>query len=104
MYAIIQTSGRQYQVSAGDIIKVDSIDTPEGETIEFDQVVLLQDDKQTIVGSPLVANAKVQAEVIEHSRDKKINIIKFKRRKHHLKRMGFRADITKLKITQILAN
>ena len=102
MDAIIETSGRQYSIKAGDTIKVDSVDAATGSNIELDKVVLLKKGDSVQVGSPVVAGAKVVAEVLEHGKDKKVKIIKFKRRKHHMKTMGYRHSFTKLQIKEII--
>ena len=102
MDAIIETSGRQYSVKPGDTIKVDSINAATGSDIEFDKVVLLNNGENIQVGTPCVSGAKVVAHVLEHGKDKKIKIVKFKRRKHHMKTMGYRHSFTKLQIKEII--
>jgi large subunit ribosomal protein L21 len=101
MYAIIQTGGKQYKVAEGTELKVESLTADEGAVVEFDQVLLVANGDAVQVGAPMIKGAKVAAEVITHGRRKKIEILKFKRRKHHMKRMGHRQNFTKIKITKI---
>ena len=101
MYAVIKTGGKQYRVSEGDILKVEKLDAEQGSTVDFDQVLMVADGDDIKIGAPLVEGSKVSATIEEHGRGKKIEIIKFKRRKHHMKRMGHRQAYTKLKITGI---
>ncbi|MCF6767765.1 50S ribosomal protein L21 [Thiotrichales bacterium 19S11-10] len=103
MYAVIQTGGKQYKVAEGAMLKVEKIEKGIGETVEFDQVLMLSTGDELKVGSPHVKGAKVVAEVIEQARDKKVKIIKFRRRKHHMKQQGHRQYYTALKIKSIKA-
>ncbi len=101
MYAVIKTGGKQYRVSEGDTLRVEKLDTSAGETIEFDQVLAVGEGADLKVGTPFVAGGKVTATVREQGRGKKVEIIKFRRRKHHMKRMGHRQSYTELEITGI---
>ncbi len=101
MYAIIATGGKQYRVQQGDHIKIEKLAGDPGDKIEFDQVLLLADGEEVTIGTPYVEGSKVTAEVEEQARGKKIEIIKFKRRKHHMKRLGHRQYYTQVKITDI---
>jgi len=101
MYAVIKTGGKQYRVSEGDTLRVEKLDTSAGETIEFDQVLAVGEGADLKVGTPFVAGGKVTATVREQGRAKKVEIIKFRRRKHHMKRMGHRQSYTELEITGI---
>lgn len=103
MQAVIKTGGKQYRVNPGDVLKVEKLDAEEGGQVEFDQVLLISGDAGVTVGNPLISGAKVTASVLEHGRGKKIRIIKFKRRKHHLKRQGHRQYYTKIQIADISA-
>ncbi|MCF6337366.1 LSU ribosomal protein L21p [hydrothermal vent metagenome] len=103
MYAVIKTGGKQYKVSEGATLKVEKIDADEGATVELDQVLMVVDGDNVNVGSPLVAGGKVTATIKSHGRGKKIEIIKFRRRKHHRKQMGHRQSYTELQITGIQA-
>lgn len=101
MYAVIKSGGKQYRVAEGQTLKLEKLEVATGETIEFDEVLLVVNGETANVGAPLVAGAKVTAEVISHGRAKKVNIIKFRRRKHHMKRQGHRQWFTEVKITGI---
>ena len=101
MYAVIATGGKQYRVQKGDQIKVEMLDGDPGSKVEFDQVLLLADGEKVTIGTPFVKGSKVTGEVEAQARAKKIEIIKFKRRKHHMKRMGHRQYYTQVKITGI---
>jgi len=103
MYAVIKTGGKQYKVSEGATLKVEKINADEGATVELDQVLMVVDGDNVNVGSPLVVGGKVTATVKSHGRGKKIEIIKFRRRKHHRKQMGHRQSYTELQITGIQA-
>jgi large subunit ribosomal protein L21 len=103
MYAVIQTGGKQYRVSEGDTLKVEKLDAEEGANVDFDRVLMVADGDAVSVGAPFIEGGKVTAEVKAHGRAKKVNIIKFRRRKHHLKRQGHRQWFTELKITGISA-
>ncbi|MES9906654.1 MAG: 50S ribosomal protein L21 [Sedimenticola sp.] len=104
MYAVIQTGGKQYRVSEGDTLKVEKLNNEEGAAIELDKVLMVADGEDIKVGTPYVDGGKVAATVKSHGRGKKIKIIKFKRRKHHLKRQGHRQWYTELEITGISAS
>ena len=101
MYAVFATGGKQYRAAAGDVIKVEKLDAEEGATVELDQVMLVSDGDEVVVGEPLVKGGKVTATVRGHGRGDKVEIVKFKRRKHHLKRQGHRQAYTELEITDI---
>ena len=101
MKAVIQFQNKQYLVEADQEILVDRIETAVGEKLEISDVLLLLDDKKTDVGTPNVAGSKVVAEVIEHSRGKKIRVATYKSKSKYRRVKGFRADQTKLKIISI---
>lgn len=101
MYAVIQTGGKQYRVAKGDVIRVEKLPVEVGQSIDFDQVLMLSDGEKQQLGQPLVSGAKVKGEVLEQKRAKKLFILKFKRRKHHMKRQGHRQSYTAVRITDI---
>ncbi len=101
MYAVIKTGGKQYRVKAGDTLKIEELLAEVGSTVDFSEVLMIADGDNITCGKPFILNAVVQAEVIEHARHKKIKIIKFRRRKHHMKQMGHRQNYTQVKITAI---
>lgn len=103
MYAVIQTGGKQYRVSEGDTLKVEKLSADEGASLDLEKVLMIADGDNIKVGTPYVDGGKVTATVKSHGRGKKVNIIKFKRRKHHLKRQGHRQWFTELEITGISA-
>ena len=101
MYAVIKTGGKQYRVAKDQIISIETLVGEPGQSIDFEEILMIADGDKIQVGSPLVSGAKVSGEVIEHGRHKKVEILKFKRRKHHMKRQGHRQGFTKVKITDI---
>lgn len=101
MYAVIKTGGKQYRVKEGDVIKLETLPGDVGSQIEFSDVLMITDGDAATVGAPFINNALVKAEVLAHGRHKKIKIIKFRRRKHHMKQMGHRQNFTQVKITAI---
>ncbi|ASK35085.1 50S ribosomal protein L21 [Alloalcanivorax mobilis] len=101
MYAVIKTGGKQYRVEEGDTLRVEKLEVATGESVDFDQVLLVADGDNVQVGQPLLAGAKVTAEVVEQGRHKKIKIVKFRRRKHYRKQQGHRQWYTAVKITGI---
>lgn len=103
MYAVIVTGGKQYKVAQGEYLKIEKLEVATGESVTFDKVLLVADGDNVNIGAPVVAGAKVTAEVINQGRHDKIRIIKFRRRKHHMKRQGHRQWYTEIKITGISA-
>ena len=104
MYAVFETGGKQYRASAGDLLKVEKLDTENGASVTFDRVMLVNNDGQVPVGPPTVANASVTAEVVDAERkDKKILIFKMKRRKTYRLKKGHRQRHSIVKITGINA-
>jgi len=101
MYAVIKTGGKQYKVSQGDVLRVEKLTAAEGDTVSFDQVLMIADGGDVKVGNPLIDGSSVTASVKKHGRGKKIEIIKFRRRKHHRKQMGHRQSYTEVEITAI---
>ena len=103
MYAVIQTGGKQYRLSAGDTVRVETLDAEEGASVEFDNILMVADGDNIKLGTPYIEGGKVVAKVKAHGRHKKIEIIKFNRRKHYDKRTGHRQNYTELEITDIQA-
>ncbi len=101
MYAVIKTGGKQYRVTQGETLRIESLDANAGDAIEFDQVLMVGEGSDVRIGTPLVDGSKVTATVKSHGRGKKVEIIKFRRRKHHMKRMGHRQNFTEVEITGI---
>jgi len=103
MYAIIKTGGKQYRVKEGDIIKVEKIKGKPGDIITFDDVLLIKKEESTIVGTPKIESAKVEAKIISQERDKKILIYKYTHRKGFSKRRGHRQSFSQLKVEKIIS-
>ena len=103
MYAVIQTGGKQYRVAEGDTLRIEKIPAEEGATVELDKVLMVADGDAVRVGQPYLDGGKVTATVKSHGRAKKVTIIKFRRRKHHMKHQGHRQWFTELTITGISA-
>jgi len=101
MYAVIKTGGKQYRVEEGDTLRVEKIEVATGESVDFDQVLLVADGDEVRIGQPLLDGAKVTGEVVEQGRHKKIKVVKFRRRKHYRKQQGHRQWYTAVKITGI---
>ena len=101
MYAVIKTGGKQYRVAEGDTLKIEDLNVEVGENVSFLQVLMISKDDKLTVGTPFIDGGVVTAEVLANGRHKKIKIIKFRRRKHHMKRMGHRQNFTQVKITSI---
>ncbi|KTD61581.1 50S ribosomal protein L21 [Legionella spiritensis] len=101
MHAVIKTGGKQYRVKEGDVLKIELLPDEVGNEVTFSEVLMLTEGDKTTCGTPLIKKAVVKAEVLEHARHKKVKIIKFRRRKHHMKQMGHRQYYTQVKITAI---
>ncbi len=103
MYAVIVSGGKQHRVTEGETLKLEKIDAATGDTVEFDQVLMVGGGDDVKIGTPVVDGGKVTAEVLAHGRHKKIKIVKFNRRKHYRKETGHRQWFTEVKITGITA-
>ena len=101
MYAVIKTGGKQYKVSAGEKLKIESIVADVGSEIVLDQVLLVADGEKVTAGTPLVPGAAVKATVVSHGRGEKIEIFKMRRRKHYRKTQGHRQNYTEIQINGI---
>ena len=103
MYAVIETGSKQYRVSAGDTLEVERLAVEAGKPVNFDRVLLVNNDGKVSVGSPTVASATVVADVVEHIRGDKKVTYKMKRRKGYRKTIGHRQELTVVKIKEIKA-
>lgn len=103
MYAVIETGGKQYRVEEGQTLRVERLTGDVGTDIALDKVLMVADGDNIQVGAPYVDGGKVTATVADHGRDKKVQVIKFKRRKNYHRKMGHRQHYTELKITGIQA-
>jgi large subunit ribosomal protein L21 len=101
MYAVIMTGGKQYRVKAGESLKVAKLELAVGDAVAIDKVLMAGEGESAEIGTPYLTNVKIEATVVSHGRHDKIKVIKFRRRKHHLKRQGHRQDYTEIKITDI---
>lgn len=100
MYAVVVTGGKQYRVMTGETIRVEKLETEAGQEVKFDQILMLGDGEGIKLGDAL-KGATVTATVKSHGRADKVRIIKFRRRKHHMKRQGHRQHYTEIEITGI---
>ena len=96
MFAVIKSGGKQYRVSQSDKLRVETLDAEEGASINLDQVLMVGEGDKVTVGAPLVSGAAVSAKVLTHGRGKKIDIVKFRRRKHYRRQMGHRQNYTEV--------
>ena len=102
-FAIIETGGKQYKVSASKILEIEKLDAKVGETVKFQNVLLLNDDKTTEVGSPSVEGAMVEAKLLDNVKDRTVLIFHKRRRKHSRKKNGHRQRHSKIQITKIMS-
>jgi large subunit ribosomal protein L21 len=101
MYAVIRSGGKQYRVAPGQTIRLEKVAGDVGSKVELGDVLLVESEGNIKVGSPLVANAKIQATVVEHDRAKKILVFKKKRKKQYRRTQGHRQDYTSVRIDSI---
>ena len=102
MYAVIRTGGKQYRVAPKDVIEVERLPAEAGAAVELNEVLALNDEKNTVIGTPLVNGARVAATVLEHTKGEKVIIFKKRRRKNYRRRTGHRQGYTMLRIDEIL--
>ena len=102
-FAVIQTGGKQYKVSASEILKIERLNNQEGKTVEFKNVLFLNDDKTTEIGNPNIQGAKVEATILKNTKNKTILVFKKKRRKNSRKKYGHRQPISLIRITKIFS-
>jgi large subunit ribosomal protein L21 len=103
MYAVISTGGKQYKLAQGDVCRIEKLDAEEGATVEIDKVLMVADGDNINIGTPYVDGGKVTATIKSHGRAKKVEIMKFRRRKHHQKKTGHRQYYTEIEVTAISA-
>jgi len=103
MYAVIKTGGKQYKVSAGEKLRIESVPAEVGAEITLGEVLLVADGENVTMGTPLVAGAAVKAKVLSHGRGEKLKIFKLRRRKHFRKTMGHRQNYTEIEVSGITA-
>ena len=102
-FAVIQTGGKQYKVSKGSLVSIEKIigEHKKGDKISFDKVLLVDNGKDTTIGTPYITGAKVDAEIVEIGRARKILVVKYKQKSRYLRRNGHRQPFFKVKITSI---
>jgi large subunit ribosomal protein L21 len=103
MYAVIATGGKQYKVTKGETLRVEKLEGDEGSTVKLDKVLMVADGDKVSVGTPTLDKASVTAKIMAHGRGDKIEIIKFRRRKHSRSQMGHRQSYTEIEVTDIKA-
>ncbi|SHJ51899.1 50S ribosomal protein L21 [Tepidibacter formicigenes] len=103
MYAIVETGGKQYKVSEGDVIFVERLEANEGDVVTLDKVLACSKDGNLVLGSPVVDGAKVEAKVLEQGKAKKIIVFKYKPKKDYRRKQGHRQPYTKLVVEKINA-
>ena len=103
MYAVIATGGKQYKVTKGETLRVEKLDGEEGATVKLDQVLMVADGDKVSVGTPMLDKASVTAKIKSQGRGKKVEIIKFRRRKHSRTQAGHRQSYTEIEVTDIKA-
>ena len=101
MYAIIESCGKQYKVSEGDVVFFEKLDVEEGKSVTFDKVIMVSDDGKVQVGNPYVKGVKVEGKVVAHGKHKKIIVYKYKAKKNYRRTRGHRQPYTKVEITAI---
>lgn len=101
MYAVIETGGKQYRVSKGDVLNVEKLGVEDGKAVEFDKVLVLNDDKETKFGTPYIEGAKVLAKVKESGKGSKIIVFKYKNKKDYRRKQGHRQPFTTVEITAL---
>ena len=102
MYAVIETGGKQYKVKEGDIVLVEKIDLQEGEKVEYEKVLFIAKDDDSVIGNPYISDAKVEGTVLEQGKGKKIIVFKYKPKKNYRKKQGHRQPYTKVKVEKIV--
>ena len=102
-FAIIETGGKQYKVSASKILEIEKLNAKVGETVKFENVLLLNDDKTTEIGSPSIDGATVEAKLLDNVKDRTVLIFHKRRRKHSRKKNGHRQRHSKIQITKIMS-
>jgi large subunit ribosomal protein L21 len=101
MYAVIKTGGKQHRVSEGDVIAIEKINGDKGDTVVFDQVLMVEKEGEFQIGRPVVAGAKVTGEILALTKAPKLTVFKMKKRKGYRKKTGHRQQLTSMRIKEI---
>ena len=102
-FAVIQTGGKQYKVSASEILKIEKLNSQVGKTVEFKNILFLNDDKNTEIGNPVIKGAKVEATILKNTKNRTVLVFKKRRRKNSRKKYGHRQPISIIRITKIFS-
>lgn len=102
MFAVIKTGGKQYRVKQGDLLEIEKLDIEAGKKVTFDEVLLVENNGETLIGTPYVDKAQVKAVILENFKDDKVIVFKKKRRKQYKKKTGHRQHLSRVKIEEIL--
>jgi len=101
MFAVFESGGKQHRVAEGDVVRLERLPGDVGDVVAFDRVLIVGESDDVAVGAPYVEGARVHGEVVEQGRDRKVRVIKFKRRKNYLRRAGHRQHYTEVRIKGI---
>lgn len=101
MFAIVEIQGKQYKVAKGDVISVERIGGSAGDSVSFDRVLLISDEKTSKIGTPAIKGAAVKAKIVSQDKGEKLEIRRFKHKVRYRKHVGFRPQLTKLEIVSI---
>lgn len=102
MYAVIETGGKQYRVQEGDVVFIEKLDVAEGETVNFDKILLVSKEGELLAGKPYVEGVSVEGSVLQQGKAKKIIVFKYKAKKNYKRKLGHRQPFTKVKIEKIV--
>ena len=101
MYALVEIKGKQFKAQKGELLKIDRISQVKGETVDFEQVLLLRDEEKVTVGTPYVEGVAIKTTVEDHGKDAKVMVFKFKKRKNYRKKQGHRQQFTLIRVDEI---
>ena len=101
MHAVIVTGGKQYRVAPGEVVKVERLDSPKGASVQFDTVLLVERDGEVTIEPQALSSARVTGEVLRTRKERKVMVVKFKRRKNYRRHRGHRQTMTAVRITNI---
>ncbi len=104
MFAVIETGGKQYRVAEGETVYVEKLEGAVGDSVNFDQVLMVGSGEDVTIGNPALGSASVSGEIVEHGKDKRLIVFKFKRRKDYKRKNGHRQHFTAVKITSVAAS